>query len=84
MLQSLKHHCIGITIRGILPKRTKNPHQRNCSGLKLEDLKYQLVQLQKKGYLIRFEGHKTGRWKVQITHIREQEHLLKLKELKRE
>ena len=50
----------------------------------MEDLKYQLVQLQKKGYLIRFEGHKTGRWKVQITHIREQEHLLKLKELKRE
>jgi len=29
-------------------------------------LKYQLAQLQKKGYLLRTEGRKTGRWKVLI------------------
>ena len=27
---------------------------------------YQLAQLQKKGYLLRIEGRKTGRWKVLI------------------
>jgi hypothetical protein len=32
----------------------------------LEGLKYQLAQLQKKGYLLRIEGRKTGCWKVLI------------------
>jgi predicted transcriptional regulator len=36
------------------------------AGLKLEGLMYQLAQLQKKGYLLRIEGRKTGRWKVLI------------------
>ena len=62
---------LGATAQSILDILSEDPYLKReeiatRAGLKLEGLKYQLAQLQKKGYLLRTEGRKTGRWKVLI------------------
>ena len=62
---------LGATAQSILDILSEDPYLKReeiatHAGLKLEGLKYQLAQLQKKGYLLRTEGRKTGRWKVLI------------------
>ena len=62
---------LGATAQSILDILSEDPYLKReeiaaRAGLKLEGLKYQLAQLQKKGYLLRIEGRKTGRWKVLI------------------
>lgn len=58
---------LGATAQSILDILSEDPYLvATRAGLKLEGLKYQLAQLQKKGYLLRTEGRKTGRWKVLI------------------
>ena len=62
---------LGATAQSILDVLSEDPYLKREEiaervGLKLEGLKYQLGQLQKKGYLLRVEGRKTGRWKVLI------------------
>ena len=62
---------LGPTAQSILDILSEDPYLKReeiatRAGLKLEGLKYQLAQLQKKGYLLRTEGRKTGRWKVLI------------------
>ena len=62
---------LGATAQSILDILSEDPYLKreeiaSRAGLKLEGLKYQLAQLQKKGYLLRIEGRKTGRWKVLI------------------
>ena len=62
---------LGATAQSILDVLSEDPYLKREEiaervGLKLEGLKYQLGQLQKKGYLLRIEGRKTGRWKVLI------------------
>ena len=58
---------LGATAQSILDILSEDPYLKReeiatRAGLKLEGLKYQLAQLQKKGYLLRTEGRKTGRW----------------------
>ena len=62
---------LGATAQSILDILSEDPYLKreeiaSRAGLKLEGLKYQLAQLQKKGYLLRIEGRKTGRWKVLV------------------
>jgi len=62
---------LGSTAQSILDILTEDPYLKReeiaaRAGLKLEGIKYQLARLQKKGYLLRIEGRKTGRWKVLI------------------
>ena len=62
---------LGATAQSILDVLSEDPYLKREEiaervGLKLEGLKYQLGQLQKKGYLLRIEGRKNGRWKVLI------------------
>ena len=62
---------LGVTAQSILDILSEDPYLKReeiaaRAGLKLEGLKYQLTHLQKKGYLQRIEGRKTGRWKVLI------------------
>ena len=62
---------LGATAQSILDVLSEDPYLKREEiaervGLKLEGLKYQLGQLQKKGYLLRIEGRKSGRWKVLI------------------
>ena len=62
---------LGATAQSILDILSEDPYLKReeittRAGLKLEGLKYQLAQLQKKGYLLRTEGRKTGRRKVLI------------------
>ena len=62
---------LGATAQSILDVLSEDPYLKREEieervGLKLEGLKNQLGQLQKKGYLLRIEGRKTGRWKVLI------------------
>ena len=62
---------LGATAQSILDVLSEDPYLKReeiaeLVGLKLEGLKYQLGQLQKKGYLLRIEGRKSGRWKVLI------------------
>lgn len=62
---------LGATAQSILDILSEDPYLKReeiatRSGLKLEGVKYQLNQLQKKGYLERKEGRKTGRWIVLI------------------
>ena len=59
---------LGATAQSILDVLSEDPYLKREEiaervGLKLEGLKYQLGQLQKKGYLLRIEGRKTGRGK---------------------
>ena len=62
---------LGATAQSILDVLSEDPYLKREEiaervGLKLEGLKYQLGQLQKKGYLLRIEGRKSGRWKVLV------------------
>ena len=62
---------LGATSQSILDVLTEDPYLKREEiaarvGLKLEGLKYQLGQLQKKGYLLRKEGRKNGHWKVLV------------------
>ncbi|MBO6249233.1 MAG: winged helix-turn-helix transcriptional regulator, partial [Bacteroidales bacterium] len=62
---------LGVTAQSILDILSEDPYLKReeiaaRAGLKLEGLKYQLAQLQKKGYLLRIEGRKNGHWKVLI------------------
>lgn len=62
---------LGATAQSILDVLSEDPYLKREEiaervGLKPEGLKYQLGQLQKKGYLLRIEGRKSGRWKVLV------------------